>query len=52
MMEWFKTGFGISLGVIAAASVFLMALNLWDWVAIFMGKLRMAVRHRRLQAGK
>jgi|WetSurMetagenome_2_1015567.scaffolds.fasta_scaffold82852_3 hypothetical protein len=52
MLEWFKTGFGLGLGVIAAAAVSLMALGLWDWVAIYLGKLWMAVRHKRLQAGK
>ena len=52
MLEWFKTGFGLGLGVIAAASIFLMALGLWDWVAIYIGKVQMVVRHKRLQRVK
>ncbi len=52
MSEWFKIGFGLGLGVLAAAAVFLMALGLWDGVDIYIGKLRMTVRQRRLQAEK
>jgi hypothetical protein len=47
MLEWFKAGFGISLGVIAAAATCLMVLGLWDSVAICIGKLRLVIRKKK-----
>jgi len=47
MLEWFKAGFGVGMGLMAAGAVFLAALGLWDLIAIFIGKLRLALCYRK-----
>ncbi|MDD5641083.1 MAG: hypothetical protein PHX53_05495 [Syntrophales bacterium] len=47
MLEWFKVGFGLGAGLMAAVGLSLAFLGAWDWVVIYAMKIRFALRDRR-----